>query len=281
MTRPKAKRAIETAAAAVAVLWAVIIMAACSRVPSGVIPPKRMANLMADIYVGEAVVDQGAAGFRSDSMLQVLKLSIYKRNGVTAEEFDSSMMWYGRNLETYSEVCDKTIEILEKRISKASQHSATTLEVKELVPFEAEGDSVDIWNLYRTRVFSPTMPDDRIAFHLNSDRYWEAGDVYRLRFRAVETTQPMVATIVAEYTDGTAAYVADTPVGDGWHELALKLDADRNASSIYGYLAAPDAAAALPLPAVTAVVDSVSLVRMRSSRATGVYTPTPKEIRLR
>lgn len=258
----------------------------CSGRPSGVLPPDKMARLLADIHVGEAVAEQSGGRFSSDSMKLVLRQSIFEHNGVDATTVDSSLAWYGRNLDKYAEVYELIVEDLETRQRDLREASATQMDVREVVAFEAEGDSVDIWPLYRQRVFSPRLPDDHIAFNIRSDRNWESGDIYQLRFKLVNPRHAASASIVAEYTDGYAGYVGMTPVGEGWHTLTLALSPNRTASEIYGVISYSDDPALLDGEAIDrlsvdpTMVDSVSLVRMRSAFP-GAPSPSPSQRELR
>lgn len=241
-----------------------IAVTSCSGVPSGVIPPEKMARLLADIHIGEAVADQQASTFYNDSTKQLLKQSIYERNGVDTRQVDSSLAWYGRNLDRYAEVYEKTVAILEEDLRKQTEAAASNMEVRTIVAFEAEGDSVDIWPLYRSRIFTPMMATDRITFEIKSDRYWEQGDTYQLRFKAVNPKHNFLTSVGADYTDGHTSYTSATPMGEGWHALTLRLDRDRNASVLYGYIAYPADSLLDRFPTVPAMVDSIQLVRLRS-----------------
>lgn len=108
-----------------------------------------------------------------------------------------------------------------------------------MMAFEADGDSVDVWPLYRTRQFNPNFVTDRLPFYLKNDRYWERGDIYHLRFRSVDTPEPVEVSLAAEYTDGGVDYTSATVKGDGWHDLYLRLDPESNGSAIYGAIAYP------------------------------------------
>ncbi len=87
------------------VIAAAIIMqpliTGCKRVPSSIIQPEEMAQLLADIHTGESVAEQNYGEFCNDSTKRILKQSIYARHGVSEEIVDSSLMWYGHNLERY------------------------------------------------------------------------------------------------------------------------------------------------------------------------------------
>ena len=96
-----------------------LLFASCDRTPDYVIKPDDMASLLVDIHKGEGVVDLNSSAYRSDSARKVLKQSIYMRHGVTAEQVDTSLVWYGHNIEKYIEVYDKVIAQLEKELKDA------------------------------------------------------------------------------------------------------------------------------------------------------------------
>lgn len=259
-----------------------MIAVSCGPTPSGIIKPDKMARLMADIHIGEAVAEQNTSVFRADSMKQLLKESIYARNGVTVAEVDSSLAWYGRHTDVFVEVYQKTEQLLQSDLEKLNENAATNLEIREVVGFEAEGDSVDIWQLYRNRAFTPSMGSDRIAFEIKSDRYWDKGDRYLLRFKMLNTRHQFGATMAADYTDGTTTYVYDTPSSDGWHSLVLSLDVDKMATLVYGVISYPSDSVADKFGAtLPTVVDSISLIRLRSGHPVDVVTPNQRNIKTR
>ncbi len=242
-----------------------ILASSCSGVPRRVIQPDKMAALMADIHLGEAVAEQNRQSFNNDSTRQLLKQSIYAAHGVTPEEVDSSMMWYGRNIEKYVEVYEKTEKILEKELARANELAATATERPPLVAFEAEGDSVDIWSQFRMRPVSGNLASDRVTFEIRSDRYWELGDVYHLRFKGVNTPGKFEVSLAAEYPGGNIDYSSSSMAGDGWHDLYLHLNDTLRGSMIYGDIAYADPYADKPSAGPQARIDSISLIRMRSS----------------
>lgn len=100
-------------------LFALVASVGCNRVPGHVIPPDDMAEIMADLNTAEAVAETNHAMFPNDSTRRVLRQSIYMAHGITEADFDSSMMWYGRNIDRYVEMCELTIET-QKRVKRNS-----------------------------------------------------------------------------------------------------------------------------------------------------------------
>lgn len=229
-----------------------IAVAACDSTPDYVIPPKKMAQLMADVHVGEAVIESNSREYGNDSLKKVMKQSIYMKHGVTSEQVDTSMYWYGHNIDKYMEVYDNTIKILEKRISDAERLG---VKAKLAVSFSADGDSVNLWQGVKNRRFTTDMASDFITFHHTTDRNWDRGDRFRLNAKMIDTRSPMTMNMAVEYNDGTTEYTSATFSGDGMRHLDLVLDSAKSALSVYGSLRYH------PVDDEVAYLDSISLVR--------------------
>ncbi len=260
MTRPaqltmtRRNNGILTALLAIVLLMA---SAACSRRPSGVMSKEDLAQLMADIHTGESVIQANSRKFPDDSTKRAFLQSIYAAHGVTREEVDSSLRWYGYNIERYMEVYDRTVEILKDRLEKAQDLAGSSADGLMEINTAMSGDSVDVWPGIRWRRFSKSMPNDMITFLLQSDQYWERGDVYTLRSKTLDNRGPVTYTITAEYGDGRMEYVTRTMSGDGWHDLQLVLDSARQAQKVYGVISYT------PVNGEVAFIDSISLMRTR------------------
>lgn len=241
-------------------LIVLLLLACCGRTPSYVISPDDMALLMADIHTGEAVVDNSGE-YRSDSLRQLLKQSILEKHGVSSEMFDTSLYWYGRHVDIYMEVNEKTIEILKSRLADAEKIGAAELPVRIAY---TDADSAVVWNSPSAVRLSSVSPMFTSTFSLRSDRGWERGDAYTLSLRPVRSSSPVSAVIVVGYDDGSAEYI-DTvysPESDDLRRLTLYLDSTRVARHVYGAITVPQ-----PESGVT-YVDSISLLRTRTkSRA--------------
>lgn len=233
-----------------AILISALLLAACSKVPSGVIPPDDMARLMADVHTGEAMMEMNRQDYFNDSLRLILRQSIYEKHGVTAQQVDSSFGWYGRNITQYMDVYDRTIKILENRLIESGNRVASD------AALSIAGDSVDVWAGPRILRFSARMPSNTIAFSIDRDQNWKRGDSYTWRgqFFNNDASRWQMA---AEYADGTIDFLEQTAEGDGMKELVFIADSLRDATRIYGFLEVP-----ARIPTAT-VVDSMALVRKR------------------
>lgn len=252
------------------------ILAACSGVPSGVIAPDRMARLLADLEVAETYAELEPGKFRGDSMKMILLQSVCSHNGVTTEQFDTSIVWYGRHIDRYSEVTKKAVELLEADEEKARLAVGRRSSPDRSIPsVSADGDSVDVWTLPRMWRISAASPASMIRFHLSRDRNWEPGDAYQLRYKAHGASAPVSVTLAADYQRDRRAYISRSDRSDGWHTVSLQLDSAYGASQVYGFISCT------PADGEILVIDSVSLIRSHWKSGKSSVPPDQKSVEKR
>ena len=96
-------------------LLLVLALLACDRTPRGVLSVNKMADLIVDLKLAEAYIEAHNRDFDSDSSKQVIKQSIFKKHGITQQDYDSSLVWYAHNMEDYTKAYDKAVGKLQHR----------------------------------------------------------------------------------------------------------------------------------------------------------------------
>lgn len=230
-----------------------ILAASCNKIPSYVLQPDDMASLMADIHVGESVMDLNRSQYPDDSTKMMMKQSVLARHGVSQQDLDTSMEWYSHHLSYYMDVYDKTIEILERRIAETGNRIAAE-------NISVAGDSVDVWSSAMMLAVNRLSPSQYITFSLQSDENWELGDSYTWRAKFVNSSEPSVWGIMADYADGTTEYITADVSGDGWREIKFVADSTKEARRVYGYINIESR------PGTTLWADSIMLIRNRVDR---------------
>ena len=234
----------------IGLLVAFVVFVGCNSTPEGVLSPEEMASLLVDIHKGECIVEANHSEYIDDSMKMALKQSIYYKHNVTAEQVDSSFMWYGQHIEEYIKVYDRTIEMLEDEIA---QVKVSADDVEMIVV----GDSADAWPGVRQRLLTHSFPNNYVTFALNRDDNWEKGDIYEWRLKLINNRTPMNCTIAVDYSDGSSEYTTLQASAEGWHDIMIVADSSKVASRIYGvaYVDLKDHE--------QVYIDSISLVRTR------------------
>lgn len=227
-----------------------LLVISCNKVPRYVIQPDDMAALLADMHVAESVVEVNRADYRTDSTKQLMKQSVLQKHGYTQEQLDTSFQWYGHNITYYMDVYDKTIEILEHRLSETGNRIAAE-------NISIAGDSVDVWTMSNSLVINQLSPTQIITFYLDADENWEKGDSYVWRAKFSNNSNPSTWGIVAGYKDGSSEYFIDDLSGDGWREIRFATDSSKIATHYYGFMNIE------PKPSTSVVIDSIMLIRNR------------------
>lgn len=210
-----------------------------------------MARLMADVHTAEAVIEINRNNYSNDSLKQTLKQSVYAKHKVTAEQVDSSLAWYGRNITYYMDVYDRTIEILEHRMIESGNRIAAE------AALSIAGDSVDVWSRARHIYINDRLPSKTLTFNFSSDPNWERGDIYIWRAKLFNNTENSRWVLVAEYADGTIDYLTQSLAGDGRKELYFQTDSLLEANRLYGFLEGENR------HGTTLAIDSIEMIRKR------------------
>ncbi len=232
------------------VILLLLILVGCSRRPGGVLSKEEMAQLLADIHTAEAVIEINRSSFNTDSARRALRQAVYERHGVTQLMVDSSFVWYGRNIDKYMDVYDRTIEILDHRNMELGSRLAEAA-------LSIAGDSVDVWPGARFFNITDRSPSSVVTFSFPRDANWERGDIYTWRAKIFNNQDDGQWGLVTEYADGMVEFYHNTIAGDGWHELAFVTDSNRVATRIYGYMSVGRR------PGTALIFDSIAMVRKR------------------
>lgn len=227
------------------------LLVACNRVPDYVIPPDDMAEVMADLNEGESYLELNYSKFPDDSARMAFKQSILAKHGYDLAVLDTSLVWYGANLQEYDKVCEAAVKILEGRLNESSAVASSSSTVA------VAGDSVDVWSGSRAFHLNQRSPSTLLSFNLESDRNWRSGDQYTWRAKFLNNRNDGNFFIVADYTDGTTEYLSSRFGGDGWREMTFFSDSTRTPMRIYGVMTVQ------PKEGTSVYLDSVQLVRKR------------------
>lgn len=243
---------------AMALAMLMIFVSGCKKTPDWIIQPEEMAQLMADVHTAEAVVDYNYSSFPTDSAKQALKQSVFAAHGVSSEQVDTSLVWYGNNIEQYIKVYDRTLEILQERQGKFASATSQQMAVT--------GDSVEVWSGPRRVTVSESMPSRIITFSILPDSTWRNGDVYSLKFKPINPQGRVEARILADYSNGTTRYIETPNTARMPNHRRLQLDSTLTPLRVYGYLTFE------PEEGRMFEVDSISVVRERHQVAKGYYS---------
>lgn len=239
-------------------LLTVLLFVSCDRAPHGVLSKSDMADLIVDLQVAEAYIETHREEFPNDSTKQVLKQSVFKKHGITSEEYDSSLVWYAHNMEDYVKAHDMALGKLKERYDKLAKDKSKN-ELNRLEPGEqggpapsltqgpgrkspklakvgAKGDTADLWQGKRRYMLTAGMQHGFIPFDIVPDAEKQPGDRYQLAYKLTRGGNDFKVSLNIDYTDGATAQVSRGSSTDGWVTIDVQSDTTRQVRRVYGYV---------------------------------------------
>ena len=251
------------------IILTLIIVAAlssCDKAPRHVIGEHDMVGLLVDIHEAESLIDMYPQTYGSDSMRKVLKQSVFMKHGVTAEKFDTSLVWYSRNMAVYAEVYEKVVNNLEQKRNDLEVKSGNVVASRERrggVKYKDFGDTADIWKAKRELVLTSSMGKAMLPFVYLANSESAKGDKYTLRFKTVNNKAGLKAFVGIEYGDGAMTFIERPATSTGWNEVSVQSDSLKKIKNVFGYIKFN-----LRSKQTICYVDSVMLLRTHLDRNT-------------
>ena len=229
---------------------------ACEKIPSHIIRPDKMTEVLVDIHKAEAI-SENIRKYGTPEGKEALKRSIYKKHDITQEAFDTSLVWYSKHMKKYSEIYKTVSSIL-----KAEDDEVKVLLVeKKSAPLSSPGDSVNVWNKEPFYLFEPRKHRRVLTFDIPSDDNYREDDIFQLSvdFGKLPANIPENAhmTLLIKHRNDSVAVVSTDVLHDGVTQIQLQARNNRVAR-VMGSIEVP------AYPAwQTSYADHISLLRIR------------------
>lgn len=214
---------------------ALILLSACVRRPEGVLSDAEMVQVVTDLELAEAYVHTQA--LRGEGERSALVDHVLATHGLSREEFDSTMSWYGRNVDAYYDLC----ESVEKELSRRKGRMTGGMTV----------ESSDLWPYSRQTLIACNSPSESFGFTVPTVDV-RPGQRVELRFRLRDRVDG-TAMLGVEYDNGLKSFMPRSLSGVRRVKMVLQTDTGMTVRRIFGNMLLNDASRT-PL-----WIDSISL----------------------
>jgi|GEM_PF-3279792 len=153
----------------------VLLCAACSSRPKGVLSKGKMRSVLHDYHLAQAMMEAAGDEQRDDANRYLA--DVFEKHNITQEQFDTSMVWYNQHcdqLQSIYEDLRKQFSAENERIQLATGSSEMT------VIYTADGDTANIWQGPSVVILRPR---DILSLHtltISADTSFRASDKFRL-----------------------------------------------------------------------------------------------------
>lgn len=197
----------------------IMVAVACVHRPEGVLSDKKMAPVVADLELAEVYIERLPESKARDQRDRVVEYVIAK-HGISREEFDSTMSWYGRNVDDYYKFCDLVEKELQKKKRKVS--GSTSIEI----------ETSDIWP-YPRKLYLSLLDDSKgFTFDIPTATI-ESGNRLNMLFKLNNQASGNMLLGV-EYDKGPNSYVSKKIRESKRVDLTLQTDSARTVTRVFG-----------------------------------------------
>lgn len=204
---------------AVAVIM--ILVSGCNRRPKSVLSDDEMVDLMVDMAVAEVYMQNRAGGYISEVDKDAITEKILKQHGLTKADLDSTLNWYGRNMDKYCNLYAKVDAELAKRAKSVGSEQRKV---------ESEND---LWPYSRHLMLSSLSGSDNFNFSLDGSKL-NRGDLLEWKMRGRHSLDGTVMLGV-NYADGGSGYVYHQ-LGGSNVVVSFQTDTARQVRRVFGVL---------------------------------------------
>lgn len=195
--------------------------ASCKKkMPAEVIKPAVMENILYDYHLAQALGSDynGDERYKRELLIQY----VFEKHHVTEAEFDSSMVWYTRNMGELGNIYKN----LEKRYDEANKNLAQLYQTRKTNRI-ASGDSVNLWRERTMYVLTAASLTNRLTFELETDTTFYPLDrfVWLMNVsRLMKGDGQLYAGLTVNYRNDSTSSVVCLLSGEGEQQLSLKAD---------------------------------------------------------
>lgn len=238
-----------------------IMSGGCNKRPEGVLSENDMVDLLADIELAEAYYNT-TAGPGSGITREMLIESVLQKHGVTHAELDSTMAYYGRNIDDYYALYEKVETKLRKRSNEGTD--------------EQTRQEDDIWPYSRFASFLPNQTSDGIVFSMGADEIQPGNTLeWAMRLTSTEGVELMLGV---DYADGGSSLIKKNSSGTRTLQINLQTDTVRQPKRIYGVMKLPERARPVWADSIRLIkseYDSMNYSKIRSQN--NIWRPIVKK----
>ena len=220
------------------VLFVSALLAGCAvEIPEHVIEPDKMENVLYDYHLAQVLTSE----MSSASYEKKLHASyVFKKHGITKEQFDSSLVWYTR----YPKQMVRIYSNLEKRITAEIEATSDGYNVIAgmVASEEMMADTVDLWNKRSVSLLSSSALTNRVEFNYKADTTFVRGDslVFSFTARFLPDADSVVqgahVALVVQYGDKSSRSNGMPLKGDGAYCIDVQRDFKRNIEAVHGFV---------------------------------------------
>lgn len=221
----------------VLVISALLLLLACTpRVPSDVIQPGDMEDILYDYHVAQAMARE-EMGKATDFNNTKYYLAVLKKHGVTEAEFDSSLVYYYSHIDRLKDIYS---EVNTRLADDAKALGASVGDISRYSQYGTTGDTANIWKEATDVLLMPRPTMNRYDFTIKADTSFRKGDSFMFQFMTDYLWQngmkDAVVCIVTKYEGDSIIQTVNHVSVSGIAQIRVPTNRENKLKEIVGFI---------------------------------------------
>ena len=217
------------------------LLSSCGKeIPDEIIQPSKMEKVLYDYHLTMGMSDNS-----KNTEKEARKKYIFQKHGITAADFDSSMVWYTRESQELMSI----YENLNKRFKREYEHVERLLESREEANTRsfASGDTVDVWMKENILWFTKSPLNNRLTFEIKADSTFHPRDAFNwnMNYYFMAEGEAIMGLNVI-YENDSVIGMTKSITESGPQSIYLHTDSAYNIKSLNGFVYVPQNQAKQP-----------------------------------
>jgi hypothetical protein len=216
-------------------------LSSCGKeIPDEIIQPSKMEKVLYDYHL-----TLGMSENSKNTEKEARKKYVFQKHGITAADFDSSMVWYTRESQELMGI----YENLNKRFKREYEHVERLLESREEINTRsfASGDTVNIWMKEDILWFTKAPLNNKLTFEIKADTTFHQRDAFDWNmdwYFMAEGEAIMGLNVI--YDNDSVIGITKSITESGSQSIYLHTDSAYNIKSLNGFVYVPQNQAKQP-----------------------------------
>ena len=211
------------------------LLSSCGKeIPDEIIQPSKMEKVLYDYHLTMGMSDNS-----KNTEKEARKKYIFQKHGITAADFDSSMVWYTRESQELMSI----YENLNKRFKREYEHVERLLESREEANTRsfASGDTVDIWMKEDILWFTKAPLNNRLTFEIKADSTFHPKDAFDWNMDYYFMTEgEAIMGLNVIYENDSVIGMTKSITESGPQSIYLHTDSAYNIKALNGFIYVPE-----------------------------------------
>lgn len=191
-----------------------------------------MQEVIIDMHLAEALIGADYKAYNNDSAKMVLFNSVFAKHQITQADYDSSLVWYAKNLDIYLQIYDRAKIVVEQQIKDLG-------DVQAKASPSSNQDSVNIWPRRTSLQLTPKALFNGVVFDLSPDENYSSGSSFVLGMkvwglRKGNKFYPEVR--ISAHQGDTIITTNQVITTDGYKEFTVKSLSTKQVKRVYGFI---------------------------------------------